>query len=162
MKRKKLPWNIIFLLIGIISLVVGTYVAYDIYKRQLKSTKLTIIEVNKINPLIFLDESVSKRIAFLVDGKKTESLYIYNYQIINSGENPILPEDFVQPLQISVKQPWEILDTKTIRTVPSNLVINWTKKGKNKFEMVPCLINPDDQAVIVMLLNNPKRLTREK
>ena len=88
-------------------------------KKQEKITKLAITLINKTNPLLFLDESVSKRIAFMVDGNITESLYIYNYQIINSGTNPY-PEqnDFAEPLQISVNRPWEILDIKTTFVSP--------------------------------------------
>ena len=147
-------WQAIGAVIGIIALVVSTMVAYDIYRKSVLYTNVTITKLLVFDPLQF-GKAVEGRIALLVDGRTAASVLVHYYSISNTGRVPVRPDDYVKPIRISVEEPWEILAVETEGSNPPDWQVRWTKVSTNVFEMEPVLLNPEDTIWVLIVTTGP-------
>jgi hypothetical protein len=156
LKLRDPAWQAVGTIIGVVALLVSTIVAYDIYQRSTQSSELTVAEVIQFDPLedIF-GEAMKGRIALLIDNAAVESATVYYFSISNTGENPITPKDYTEPLRVSVESPWELLANDTPYSTPPELKVAWTKITTNSFEMEPALLNPGDTIGVLLFATDP-------
>jgi hypothetical protein len=95
------------------------------------------------------------RVALLVDGLAAKSVLVYFYSISNTGQDPIRPDDYIQPIQVSVEDPWELLTVETESSSPPNLKVTWTRVATSTFEMEPVLLNPEDTIQTLLFMTSP-------
>jgi hypothetical protein len=149
-------WQAIGTIIGVIALLVSTIVAYDVLFKSNPIASLTVEEWYSWRLLPAVSENMEDRIVVLLDGKEATSLRIHYYRLLNSGRAPILAEDFVKPIQVSVEGPWEILAVDTEWSSPTDIEARWSEIVTNTFEVEPMLLNPDDKLIVAIFLSNPK------
>lgn len=136
-------WQAVGTIIGIVALIVSTAVAYDIYRKSVQYTDVTVTKFVVFDPLRF-SKAMEGRVALLVDGLTAESVLVYYYSISNTGQVSIRPNDYVKPIRISVQDPWALLAVETESTEPPDLQVAWTRVSTQTFEMEPVLLNPED------------------
>jgi hypothetical protein len=90
-------WQGIGVIVSIIALLVSTFVAYDIYQKSLQSPDLTIMRRSSFNPIGFGERS-SKPITMSIGGEVVSDLEVYYYTLENTGNLPIKPIDYVEPI----------------------------------------------------------------
>lgn len=147
-------WQAIGTITGVIAIIVSTIAAYDILQQSTPISNLTVTEIYNFDPLQF-GEAMDGRIALLIDGVEAESVRVYYYSISNTGQNPIRKDDFVEPIQVSVKEPWKLLAVDTDWSSPPELDVKWNRVMTNTFEMVPTLLNAGDTLRVLFFLTNP-------
>ena len=88
------------------------------------------------------------------DRKKIEYITVINLKIINTGNIPILENDFIEPILIDFGNDAEIIDIiKELK--PSNMKIKLSHT-KNSINLLPILLNGSDSIFLKILLNNYK------
>jgi len=156
-------WQAVGTIIGVVALLVSTIVAYDIFQRSAQFSGLTIEEVVHFDPLEdSFGEAMKGRIALLIDNAVVESATVYYFSISNTGKNPIAPNDYIEPLRVSVESPWELLANDTPYSSPPELKVAWTRIMTNAFEMEPALLNPGDTIGVLLFATNPTSSLSER
>lgn len=146
-------WQAVGTLIAIFGMIVSTFVAYDVYRRAVQSPEVTITEYHYYDPLQF-GAAMEGRVSLIVDGIAAESAVVYYYSVANTGQSPICPDDYIEPLQVSVDAPWELL---AIGSASSGLQVEWTRVTTNTFQMESSLLNPGDWMGLILFMSNPTK-----
>lgn len=97
------------------------------------------------------------RLLLLIDDQEVESVRVYYYTIANSGKSAIHPNDFVEPIQVSTEEPWELLAVDTAWSNPPELEVSWRKATTNTFEMEPTLLNVGDTLQVAFFITSSER-----
>lgn len=153
-------WQAISVIVGIVALLVSTFVAYDLSPTSKRFHELKIHNLISFDPL-GLDKKMQGRIALQVDGKVVENVRFLQSIITNTGITPILPQEFLEPLQVTISEPWKLLAVMTNYTHPQNLKVNWTEQAPNIFIMDPTLLNPTDEIIVLALITNTNEKSDE-
>lgn len=132
-----------------LAIAVSAYFAYQTYQKSIKITDLTIRNVYHSDLLRSLGAAVDKmperKIDLKVDGRNLESLYLYYYSIKNKGNTPILPKDFIEPITVSIEEPWEIMYIGSASKPRLDAPIpKWERINKRLYRMSSTLFNPGD------------------
>lgn len=149
-------WQAIGVIIAVAGLIISIAVSYDIYRQSVRGTALSITPVYYFNPLQFT-KTPRGRVTLSIDGAATDSARILGYQIQNSGANPILPEDYIQPIAVSAVEPCELLAVLTEKSTPDSLDAKWTKVATNTFQLEPLLLNPEDSIRATLLVSEAEK-----
>lgn len=147
-------WQAIGVIIGVLSIIISIFLAYDVYRRSLQFSDLEIVKGVFYNPIYFAERSEG-RIAMLIDGEKVNSVNMFSFSISNTGRNPILPDDFIEPIKVSIQEPWQLLAVEKFTSRPYELELQWTKVATNTFQMEPALLNPGDEINVLVFVKNP-------
>lgn len=151
-------WQGVGAIVSIIALLISTFIAYDIYQKSLRLPNLTIVREYSFNPIGF-GESSSKPITMSIDGEVVSDLEVYYYTLENTGNAPIEPTDYVEPVTVSVKEPLRILTVEKDRSRPEGITVSWRKVGENKFQLKPLLLNSGDKlSILVFVSGLPEKL----
>ena len=117
--------------------------------KELKIRSYGMQEITKT--LRNLDEA---SVDIKVKNQAIDNLFSINYVIENIGKSPILKKDFSEKLTAKFPKEWEVLIVKNTNSSPPSLQPNWTLIDKNKIQLEPSLLNPDDKIYIVVYLSN--------
>lgn len=139
-------------IISIIALIISTFIAYDIYQKSLRLPDLTIVREYSFNPVDF-GKSSSKNIAMSIDGELFSDLEVYSYSLKNTGKAPIVPDDYIEPITVSVKEPSRILTVEKNRSNPDGLTLTWNEIDEDRFQLQPLLLNPGDSVGILVFVS---------
>jgi hypothetical protein len=146
-------WQALGVILGLVGVVVSTFVAYDIYRKSARQTELVIEEYLSAEPFDWL-EMFDGRILVLVDGLEADQVLVFVYGISNEGQSPIRPEDYVEPIRVSMEAPWEIRSVQTEGSSPPGIDLAWTRTATNTYQMEPALLNPGDSVALLILANS--------
>ncbi len=151
-------WQGVAALLGVVAFIVSTIVAYDIYSKSTpiaQVTDLTVYNRYSYNLLEGVNKSFESRVKILIDDLEVEHLVIEVFQLENTGNTPITPSDFTDPIRIHIEEPWEILTIEIGDTSPTDLTVNWKKVDKNTYQLDPLLLNAQDSIEFLVYLNRP-------
>jgi hypothetical protein len=147
-------WQGIGALAAILAIAASVFVAYDVAHEPIGAAQLTIAEEFDFDPLSFA-RSMDSQVALLVDGDEVESAIMYVYWISNTGKKPIMPDDYVNPIGVTVSEPWELLAIDAQCLYPPELDLRWTRVTTSTFILEPVLLNPGDEACLTLFAANP-------
>ena len=83
---------------------------------------------------------------------------MYSFFIQNTGQNAILPNDFIEPLRVTTKSPWRLLSVESAEAYPSNIKAEWIRIATDTFEMKPLLLNRGDALRALVLITNQDKV----
>jgi len=149
-------WQGVAALLGVVAFIISTIVAYDIYYKTSATaevTDLTILNRYSYSLLDGINKSLEERVTILIDDIEIEHLVVEVFQLENTGNSPIPPNNYIEPIQISVEEPWEILSIEIGDTNPSDLHVNWIKVDSNTYQLEPLLLNSQDSVEFLVYLN---------
>jgi len=102
--------------------------------------------------LILGDETLlKKRLEIRIDGRQIHALHMFYCLIRNNGNTPILPQDFVEPITVSVDNPWLILSISQSK-FGSKMVLQWEKINNRSYKLKSSLFNPGDSTFLRYML----------
>ncbi len=87
-----------------------------------------------------------------------KSVVVYSFFIQNTGQNAILPNDFIEPLRVTTKSPWRLLSVESAEAYPSNIKAEWIRIATDTFEMKPLLLNRGDALRALVLITNQDKV----
>lgn len=146
---------IVGIIISLLAIAIPAYIQYDLYvKSEPEKTLLLKKEYseNKLGELNYFGENVLLKI----NNEKINNLYIVEATIENIGKIPVIPTDFVEPLTISIQNPWKIINITNSKPSNSYKSFNWSRSTNNQFTAKPTLLNPGDTFKFNIYLTNPE------
>lgn len=145
-------WQSIGALLTLAAIVIATVVAYDIYLRSRKpydAKKLSIAPGGRLEVLTTCFKTpLAERLDLLLDQKPLTTLSARFAHLQNSGDSPILPEDFEEPLRVRADHPWQLVEVAIQESKPKGIRTEWSAIDDGVFELSPLLLNPGDELTI--------------
>jgi len=74
-------------------------------------------------------------VSITIGGEEVKNLYSIEYTITNTGDAPILKNDFSEKLTLTFPDRWKILAVENDFAVPSSINPVWRKTDKNAVEL---------------------------
>jgi len=164
LKQKDISWEALGVLLAIIAILISTFVSYDILKKEKPTHDLNIEEIYSTQPFAPL---AHPQIPFLLVMPQSHndpfgnqpimfpsSFSAFYFKIVNTGQTPILPNDFINPIEIHVQEPWSFRTVILADSNPPDLKLNWEKKEEDTILLKPLLLNPGDTLQIGFFLTS--------
>jgi len=141
---------------------IATIVAILISIKQ-QQRKAVSYKVISDTPILSLKEEVKSRVQVLFDAKPVGNTRLVVLKILNSGNIPILPSDYIDSIKLSFGADSEILDAEVLETVPSDMKDKAKAPLKDDIGSVtlePILLNSKESITLKVLLAQT-HLTKE-
>lgn len=137
-------WKIIGTFISLVAIAMPVYIAYDIYQRDsIVVHKLEVEKLFRSSPTLALS-GLEGKFELTADSEIITNLQIMFFYLQNSGERPIIPNDFHENISVSVGENWKIIGVSNEGSSPEGIELTWQKTDDRKYEAKPVLINPKD------------------
>lgn len=131
---------------------ISAFVAVFIWR---KTRKLSRVEcaVDDPSSLLSFSSNISDKLEVKYDGKKATSVYLFAFEIANTGTEPIE----MQPIHVQLSSGSHILDFSTKCQPEIGFgKIHCIKQEGNELQLQIALLNPGDRVQVeVISLNNP-------
>jgi hypothetical protein len=146
-------WGVILSIsLGIPSLVIAI-IALRKQRIQKEVAYKTISDTLLFDP----QKEIERRFQF--DGKEISNLRLVILKISNSGDMPILPGEFIEPVTFLFGSQSEILDAEVIEKKPCNLKVV-LKPDVNTLTLAPLLLNKGETIKLKILLSGVSEKVR--
>lgn len=143
-------------IIGLILAVLSILVGIIIYVKQ-RTHKSLSYKVIAQTPLLSVAKEVKGRLRVLYDNKEVEDVNLVLVEILNSGNAPIVPNDYSEPISIGFGNEAHILTAEVANLEPQNMHVSIENDGK-RVQLLPVLLNEGDLIMLKLLiakLTNP-------
>jgi hypothetical protein len=141
-------WQFIGAVLGIVSIPF----AYWLYSLQHKYKELVFGIISQ-RTLLTISDEISHRLVVLLDETPVEDVNLVMLGVKNSGNMPILSDDFKRPLIITFEGNATVVSAKIVSQAPENLGAH-LRIERGLVEIIPLLMNPLDTIVIQVLLSS--------
>lgn len=144
-------------LVGIIGIITAIIIAiFTIIKtKKRKELSYTILSSTS---LLLKEEGLKKRIKIFVDDGEVEGeVNLVLLKLVNTGNTPITPEDFVE--NISLETSGSIIIAEVKETTPKNITVEIDNEIGEIFgitEIKPTLLNAKDEVTLKLLIQSYK------
>jgi len=105
--------------------------------------------------LVAIADEVTSRVSIQLDGHPVSNVYMFEFGIKNSGNQPILRDNFDEAFQIHFEPETSILSAQVTRVHPSTLAVSMSRKA-HSIVIEPLLLNPGDHLVIQSLTSGKR------
>lgn len=149
-------WQVVIVLVGLLTVAAPAYVGYDLNQRGPASVKR--VELREHSPidlkgdLSLLGDQAT--LSIKIKDETLDNLVLKKTWFTNAGKSPILPEDFHENLRVETSKPWRIVAVENGNDFTDEVKLTWTKITDFRFEAKPTLLNPGDMASVVVYLTN--------
>ena len=110
-------WQLLMNLgIGFLTIIVSVL----IFRKQQTRRGLNY-EIISDTPILSIKAEVKDKVQILFDNKPVNHLRLILLRIWNSGNTPILPNEYIDPISIAFGEGAEIIDTDVLETSPSDI-----------------------------------------
>lgn len=143
------PWQLLVSVAGVIIGILAIVVSIRLARSQRPRRQLSYM--TSIIPLVAVRKEVKGRLRIFFDDKPVSNADMVILTLINSGNQPITPQDFVSPVTISFGSQAEILSCDITETVPEDLgaLVDVAPKS---IVLKPLLLNSEDTVTMKILL----------
>lgn len=139
-------WQFVGAILAIAAIAV-TIVVY-LLQRNRKSLSYEIVSNNS---LLTVREELEGKVKITYEDTPVKNVQLIVMKIINTGNVPITPSDFVRPLQFIFDEQTRILSSEVTKKEPKNIDAHITI-DKNSFRLEPTLLNGKDSITIKSLV----------
>ena len=105
--------------------------------------------------LIAIADNMAPRVSILLDGQPVSNVYLVEFGLKNSGNQPILRDDFDEPVRLTSATATTTLSVQVIRTHPLTLAAEITQYN-DTVQLAPLLLNPGDFIVVQALTSGSR------
>jgi hypothetical protein len=152
-KTKTLMRDPIWQFVGAIIGVIAVVATYNIFNLQREDKNLTI-SILAASSLIALDTEVAKDIEIKYKGYPISNLALLYLEIYNSGNVPVLTNDFEDDIVINLGVNAKKLDISVFFANPPNLIPDFYWETDNKLRIKGQLFNPEDRVIYKLIMTN--------
>ncbi len=124
---------------SLLTIVVMTIIAFA--QRTNKSLSCRVMTHRLVS--IEGNEGYEDKVRVLYDGVDIQNLYRVEVGISNSGNRPILPADFIEPISLKLEEPAKILTATVTRQHPGGIGVN-VHYTEQEIVVPALLMNPKD------------------
>ncbi|MEH7439551.1 hypothetical protein V7182_18905 [Neobacillus drentensis] len=144
-------------IVSIISVLTAITIAVVTYLKTKHSKELSYSVLSSTS-LLIKDEGLQNRIKLLVDGEEVKGdVNLVLLKLINTGNVPIKPDDFIEELSIETSASIIVAEVK--ETNPPNLSVKLDNAIGDIFGITsvqPTLLNPKDEITFKLLVKSYK------
>jgi hypothetical protein len=108
-------------------------------------------EVLSVTQLLTAHEEMEGRLLIRFDGAAVRDISIVLFQIFNSGNQPIVEQDFDRPLRVVIRGRGRILSSQVTEKVPEQLVAE-VATVENDAVLTPRLMNAGDMVTVKLII----------
>ncbi len=143
---------------GVVVTILTIVVPFLIYYWQKQRKKISF-DILSENQLLTTQEweDLKEKLQVLYEGQPIRSICFLMIKIFNSGNVPIIKEEYEVPINIYTGEDSTILSEATIKKEPEDLPIGILSKGKNSISLQPILLNPKDSITLKILVSDFSR-----
>jgi hypothetical protein len=106
--------------VGVIVAVALTLLTILIGWRQTQKKSLSYSVTSKVN-VLDIEDSIKSKVQVTFESKPVQDLYLIVIKFINSGNTPIHPSDYYQPITITFNGSAEILSVEVLDQSPKRV-----------------------------------------
>ena len=138
--------------IGAVIALIGIFVAYNIF--FLQSPKKTLdVYITTNTSLISVNPEIADKIEINYQENIAKNVYLLEFQVRNTGNQPITSSDFETPIIFSVSPDYIIAEGGVPSTNPSGIDVKITPADSlHEAELSPTLLNPNDSITVRFVL----------
>ena len=141
------------IILGLLGLVVPLIVSIIIAFLQ-RSVKEITYAIMSQSPLLSVDEKIRDKVKISYEGKEVKNAHLVVLNIKNSGNIPIMPNDYVEPIKFSFGLLAEIISVNISETKPVNIKEKISVvMQKNEIIIMPYLLNKGYSITIAVVLS---------
>jgi len=147
MTAEQRAWAFVSLVVAVITASVPVWIAIDQFERGGHPEKrVDLILYGPITPIDDLSPLADDgNLELVVGSHRFKNVSIWQMSLKNEGKAPIVPDDFFEPLRISVDPPWRIVSIRGRRFYTGPIQVHWTRISDTIMEATPFLFNPGDR-----------------
>lgn len=126
-----------------------------------KQRKHLSVSLVRSEPLIALKGPARRKLRVYFGSKTMESAQLLHVSLLNDGNQPIALSDYQSPLRIALNPGSTICEVDITETWPADLERRISGSGniikttaKSFVELTPLLLNPQDEIILQMLVEN--------
>lgn len=112
-------------------------------------------EIKSISSLVATDIGTNGALKVVYEGTAVSYPYLTIIRIENTGNLPLLKNDFDGPLNIVLGQNVEIFDVSILEKNPESIKVNISER-ENRIEIAPTLLNENDSMTIKIITGGTK------
>src|SRR2546425_10907232 len=105
-------WQFIAVIIALIAIIVTLTQRYR---------KEIVYDIISDTPILSIKEEVKNRVKVLFDDKPMTNARLIILRIWNSGNVPIIPSDYIEPITLNFGADAEILDADILASIPDDI-----------------------------------------
>jgi len=139
-------WQFIGALFTIIA-VIFTFIFFKMQHRH----KALSYKILSYTPLVIRDV-IGEKLHIVFEGKPVEDVNLSIIKIYNSGNTPIVSNDYERPINLYFGENSQILTTEVIEKNPDNLEVTTHIKG-TKVMLDPLLLNKKDSITLKIIFS---------
>ena len=139
--------------IGVVIALVALVVAITAIVIQLRRKNLSYEVVNI--PLLTVEEEIAGILRILYDEQPVRDVRLIKIRLVNSGQLPITPEEYIEPITVDFGEEAKILSVDVFEKNPPDIHGTSTRDG-GKVTFSPVLLNSGDFLSIKMLVSHFK------
>ena len=143
-------WQFIGVILAIVAILVSVFVF--IYQRRRKAISY---EITSWTPIFSIQDLEEEKLQLTYEGQIVNDVYLIILRIVNSGNQPILPDDYEKPIEIKFQAGSRILSAETVETKPKDLQMSVDIEDNNYAVLRPVLFNSKEEVVTKMLVSSP-------
>ena len=136
--------------IGAFFTVIAVIFAVIFFKMQHRHKALSY-KILSYTPLVIRDE-IGEKLQIVFEGKPVEDVNLSVIKIYNSGNTPIVSNDYERPINLYFGENSQILTTEVIEKNPDNLEVTTHIEG-TKVILNPLLLNQKDSITIKIIFS---------
>ena len=141
-------WEFVSIVIAVLGILVS--VVIPLLQRDLKKLEVNVVSATS---LIDLNDAIKDKVQVLYEDKPVTNLSVINVRIRNSGNQPILPSDYVQPLTLVFPTGTVIAEAIVTESKPLNIGMT-IQVEENKVSLSKALLNQEDETTVSIFTIN--------
>lgn len=103
-------------------------------------------------PVFYLfNRALKNRLVVTLDGSPVQGLRTVDIAVFNDGNVPILPTDYVEPIQVQFPSAFKVLGAGIKESEPDNLGVTISETNR-LYQFSPVLLNPGDEFLTQFLI----------
>jgi hypothetical protein len=143
MQALKKHWKPLLTIIGLFLAAGAILVEYTLAPRK----QLQVLLEASI-PLVDVRPEAADNITILYNDQPVSNAILYQIRLENTGNQPILPSDYIRPIVFSIAPPNEIADVSIVDLEPPSVDIKISKTSQYQAELTPALLNVGDSVTV--------------
>ncbi len=129
--------------VGVVLSAIAIFISIVLRPSAKDKKSLTLIMLANV-PVFHSLQSIRDELIVTYKGTQARNLNFIQFVIRNSGQLPILPSDFIEPITVHLSESAKIIELEQISSTPANLGLEMTMVRTNQLEFNKTLLNPGD------------------
>jgi len=146
-------WQAIAAAIGLVGIATSIILGAVVYLLQRRRKQLGYRVLARTR-VISVEEQVQEEVVIAFRGALVRDVHLVMVELVNSGNQPIVPDDYHRPLRIDLGEGSRVLSVDVAESKPEGIGASPSlAESRGAVEINPVLLNPGDSLRLKMLVS---------